>query len=286
MTKFIYMFLIGTLLLVGCTNNKVSKTEEDTDSKVLATTIWSDKLQLDWNYSIYLPSGYNKEVGGDYDIIYLLHGSHGNHRNLVERFPIQKQLDKLIKEGKMDKTVAVFVDGFNSFYLDGRGVKMESAIINDLIPTIEKEYKIKANRDTRFVGGISMGGYGAANLALKYPDLFSRAILLSPAVWYEMKEGIATYDWCLFRDSNNKFNHELWNKNHPSTALKNFNSDKKLNFYIITGEDDQVISYRDVKKFADELKSKANVELVVEPKGIHAWPFWEKSMEKALEAFK
>lgn len=281
--------LLVLFVLTAC-NQKVDdhKEEDEMKSSMIAPSVYSDELKLDWNYTAYLPSSYDAENNTDFPVLYLMHGAFGNHRNLVERFPIQDQLDNLIKNEKMDEMVVVFIDGFNSFYIDGPGVKMESAIMNDLIPKVEENLGLSPNRNNRFVGGISMGAYGASNLILRYPEMFSKGILLSPAVWYEMTENTVTYNWHVFRDENKEFNHEMWENEHPISQIEDFESKGlDISLYLASGKKDEAVPYEIVERFAKDLDSSKhiNIEVEFDEEGIHAWPYWEKAMERALEKF-
>ena len=51
------------------------------------------------------------------------------------------------------------------------------------MPSIEKTYRIKAEKRYRGVAGLSMGGYGTLIYSLKYPELFAAAAPLSAAVF-------------------------------------------------------------------------------------------------------
>ena len=76
-------------------------------------------------------------------------------------------------------------NGDSSFYInsyDGKE-KYEDFFIKEFIPSIEKTYRIKAEKKYRGVAGLSMGGYGSLIYALKYHDLFAAAAPLSAAVW-------------------------------------------------------------------------------------------------------
>jgi S-formylglutathione hydrolase FrmB len=55
---------------------------------------------------------------------------------------------------------------------------MESDLIGSLIPAVDRSFRTLASRQNRAVGGLSTGGYGAANLALRHPELFRLAIVL------------------------------------------------------------------------------------------------------------
>lgn len=288
--KKLLQILLVLLVLTAC-NQKVEKPKEEVNevkSSMIAPSLYSEEMKLDWNYTAYLPSSYDAETKTDFPVLYLMHGAWGNHRNLVERFPIQEQLDRLMSEGKMDEMVVVFIDGFNSFYIDGPGVKMESAIMNDLIPQVEEKLGLNPGRENRYAGGLSMGGYGAANLVLRHPESFSKGILMSPAVWYEMTEETVTYNWHVFRDEKKAFDHVMWEKEHPASQIAAF-EEKGLDvsFYVITGKKDEAVSYEIVEKFVEDLKQSEHikVEAVYDDEGIHAWPFWEKAMEKALTEF-
>src|SRR6185369_9525377 len=71
--------------------------------------------------------------------------------------------------------IVVAVNGMvNSFYCDwvGGDMPMESVIIKDLIPYIDRTYRTISQREGRLVQGYSMGGYGAGHLGLKYPEVF------------------------------------------------------------------------------------------------------------------
>ena len=72
---------------------------------------------MDWNYDVYLPAGYNPKSSKRYPVLYMLHGIYGNHRNLLERFNSQQILDGEIHRCNK-KMIVVFVDGFNSFYIN------------------------------------------------------------------------------------------------------------------------------------------------------------------------
>ena len=63
-----------------------------------------------------------------------------------------------------------YCDSYDGKYL------AETTVIKELIPYIDKNYRTIASRDGRAVQGMSMGGFGAMRLALKYPDLFSSVV--------------------------------------------------------------------------------------------------------------
>jgi S-formylglutathione hydrolase FrmB len=58
-------------------------------------------------------------------------------------------------------------------------VKLETMIIEELIPHIDRSYRTLASREGRLIEGFSMGGYGAARLGFKYPQLFAAISLIA-----------------------------------------------------------------------------------------------------------
>lgn len=259
---------------------------EVSGSTMVAPVLYSPTLKLDWNYTAYLPAGYSLSENADkkYPVIYLLHGAYGNHRNLVERFPIQKILDELIATGQLPECIVIFPDGFNSYYVNGPAFAMEDAFVKDLFPTIEKLYRVDARKEKRIIGGISMGGYGAARFALKYPELFNCALLISPAIWEKPQPGTGVTTWHVFPEGDAGFSQKIWEQFSPQGLFESYKAaGNPVEFYIISGAADTTVPIETVRTFADKLSAVATVELSVEENGIHAWTFWEGATKKALQ---
>jgi putative tributyrin esterase len=123
--------------------------------------------------SVILPESGAK---GPFATFYLLHGLSDDHtiwqrRTSIERYVAQYPL------------IVVMPDGGRGFYCDAReGDLGETALVRDLIQYVDRMFRTRATREGRCIGGLSMGGYGAVKLALKYPDLFCSAVSHSGAV--------------------------------------------------------------------------------------------------------
>lgn len=220
---FILIILMLSLVLTGCTSNKdAAKAKAANQSQVVTTTLYSKHLGIDWNYDVYLPAGYNPKANKKYPVLFMLHGLYGNHRNLLERFNSQQIIDGLVHRTSK-KMIVVFVDGFNSFYVNQKGgMQMETAIIKDLIPKINQTYKVATNPNQRAIGGISMGGYGAARLALKYPNQFSKAVMISPSVWYSLAKGNPIRaNMHAFTDGKTNWSDQVYNSEFPTKYINN-----------------------------------------------------------------
>ena len=270
------------LLVSGCSNTTDASAAKPAASSVVTTTMYSKKLGIDWNYDVYLPAGYDAKADTTYPVIYMMHGLYGNHRNLLERFNSQQMMDGVIsRQGQ--KAIVVFIDGFNSFYINSKdGMQMEDAIMQDLVPTIEKTYKVSPKREDHAIGGISMGGYGAARLSLKYSDYFSKAILISPAVWSRLPEDSPfVKNLNAFNDGTTNWSWDVYDELFPTKYLK---SDKPVSFYIETTADDTTVPVKDVDSFEKDLKD-AGVDVTYQRDtgDNHNWTYWAKTAPKAYD---
>jgi endo-1,4-beta-xylanase len=155
-------------------------------------TFHSHLAESDVSYLIYLPPDYDADVARRYPVVYWLHGYNGDARGGAV---FVRPLDAAIRAGKSPAMIAVLVNGLDaSFYCDSQDGKkpMDSVIVKELVPHIDQTYRTMARRDARAVEGFSMGGYGAAHLGFKHPDVFGMVSVRSGALtdsveWGELK---------------------------------------------------------------------------------------------------
>jgi S-formylglutathione hydrolase FrmB len=149
-------------------------------------SVQSGALGKELKYAVQLPPSYENDSKRRYPVLYFLHGMFGNEGEFEHR-GIAATVAKLRAEGKVGDFIIVAPAGENSFYLNGKnGVRYEDAIVKDLIPYIEKTYRALGTRDGRAIQGISMGGWGALMLALKYPQMFSSVTTHCAALFVEL----------------------------------------------------------------------------------------------------
>ncbi|MEF7562351.1 alpha/beta fold hydrolase [Bacillus infantis] len=187
------------------------------------------------SYKVYLPSGYDKKRKEGYPVLYLLHGSNGNENSWDEFWP---KLDEMIEKGVIDPVIAVVPSTGNSYWVDSEKYgHYESAVIQDLIPKIDKKYNTKKDRTGRYISGYSMGGYGALRYSLTYPDLFAGTVLLSPAI--QKAEPPATSGAVERGSFGEPYDPEIWtSKNYPTGIDSYVKQPHRLPIYIVTGDDD------------------------------------------------
>jgi len=145
-------------------------------------TFTSKSIGQEVSYFIYLPAVYEQSKEARFPVMYWLHGIGGAQTGipaLVQRF------DSAIESGKTPPMLIVFVNGVrNSFYCDTADGKIpvETVIVKDLLPHIDSSFRTIAKREGRIIEGFSMGGFGAAHLGFKYPDLFCAVSIIDGAL--------------------------------------------------------------------------------------------------------
>lgn len=134
-------------------------------------------------FRIYLPSGYNESCK-QYPLLLLVHGYGGTYKS------DWTQQDIIKKMADLHGLILVWPDGnvkmgkefIPSWYINSPAVKkaqMEDYIIKEIIPYMENNFKVKKERKSHGIAGISMGGFGSFYLAAKYNEYFSAAASLS-----------------------------------------------------------------------------------------------------------
>lgn len=138
------------------------------------------------SYRLYLPPGYDlpENARRRYPVIFYLHGLNDDSRKVVNTGYISR-LDVAIRSGIMPAAIVVGVQApHHAWYVDSPDGKLpvESVIIKDLIPYIDKTYRTIATREGRAIEGHSMGGFGSLHLGFKYTDLFGSVAAFAPAL--------------------------------------------------------------------------------------------------------
>lgn len=145
-------------------------------------TFRSQALNADVGYNIQLPPDYSA-TDRRYPVLYWLHGAGGNENaSVADLAPVVRTA---VADGTIPPLIVVFVNGgAGTFYVDSwNGAhRVETAIIEELLPHVDATYRTIPSRTQRAISGMSMGGHGALGLAVKHPDLFSSVVSYAPAL--------------------------------------------------------------------------------------------------------
>lgn len=250
-------------------------------SEIVTRKLESAALQRTWEYEVYLPTGYQKS-GLNYPVLYLLHGNGGNRNDWPDKGQIKRTADMMIVNLDMPAAVIVMPDAGVSWYVDRRE-KMETAVIRDLIPDVEKNLRVLKSREGRLIGGLSMGGYGAMRFALKYPEMFAAAALLSPAIYDPVPPpNSSARSVRTFGDP--RFDEQVWKSlNYPALWQAYLAKKTPVPMYINSGDDDEFMIEADATRFYSLLRAHRQPAELRIVNGAHSWPVWEGTIGDALE---
>jgi len=145
---------------------------------------------------IYLPANYETSTTR-YPVVYYLPGF--SDGSIYMSLP--QDMDKLIAAGEIQDMIVVVVPGNNklggSFFVNSPVTgNWEDFVVNEVVSFIDGKYRTIAQADSRGISGHSMGGFGALNIAMHHPDVFSAVYSVSPGLFDQ--EGLANSQ--LFRN--------------------------------------------------------------------------------------
>ena len=162
-------------------------------SRVTEVAYKSELLGTEKYFMVYVPDGYDVSDKA-YPVLYLLHGAGDNHTGWQEKGMMRTIVDEAIESGMAVPMIVVMPDAsgvgggkdggstVNRGYFNQQGWPYEDHFFGELIPFVEKEFRVIADRGHRAVSGLSMGGGGTAAYAQRHPEVFGSAVPMSGAL--------------------------------------------------------------------------------------------------------
>lgn len=241
----------------------------------------SAALDREWAYNVYLPDGY-EDGKMRYPVFYLLHGNGADENEWVDAGGIQQAADGMMGRGDIPHAVIVMPSAGSSWYVD-RNEKMETAIIRDLIPEIEKKFRVMNDRSGRAIGGKSMGGYGSLRFVLKYPEMFAAAALMSPAIYVpEPPPASAARRVGVFGTSDH-FDAEIWKSlNYPALLDGFFAKKITMPLYINSGDHDQFMIEGQATQLYEVWREHGEPGELRIVGGMHSFVVWDTTVHEAM----
>lgn len=222
----------------------------------------------DRDYYVYTPPGYSDAAANlskRYPVLYLLHGYSDDASGWTAVGRANVILDNLIAEGKAKPMIVVMPLGYGAPEVLKRGFrafadaalvqrninKFRQALLTEVIPQVEKEYRVSSDRSEHAIAGLSMGGAESLYTGLRNLDQFAWVGSFSAG-------GLG----------------EDYNAEFPALDSK-VNEQLRL-LWIACGTEDRLIEPN--RRFRGWLTSKEIHHTDIETPGMHTWMVWRRNL--------
>ncbi len=145
---------------------------------------YSEALGRTMPYGVYLPPTYDSDPNRRYPVVYMLHGAGGHYSEWVA-YGLPETTENLIWDGQIQPLIIVMPQGDHSYFVNHIGTDEQrwgDYVAFDLVGHIDASYRTLPQATSRAIGGLSMGGFGALQLALTNPAIFGAVGGHSPAL--------------------------------------------------------------------------------------------------------
>jgi len=217
------------------------------------------------DYYVYTPPGYDPAAATKYPVLYLLHGFGQESRSWTQVAFANVILDNLIDEGKAKPMIVVMPVGYGGAdILVGGGkvywddalrkrnfARFTAALLSEVIPQVQGQYRVLDDRNARAIAGLSMGGAESLLTGLNNLDEFSWIGSFSSG---GLRDNFAE-EFPGLNASQNQRIHLLW---------------------VACGKDDGLL---EINRDFDKWLSAENINHIeVETPGKHTWMVWRQNL--------
>lgn len=246
---------------------------------LLTCRYFSEVLGLSTTATVILPEHADGQIGivggrsqDQLPVLYLLHGmsdddSVWTRRTALERYASQRQL------------AVVMPAAHRSFYTDQHsGYPYWTHIAEELPRVMASFFPLSPRRENTFVAGLSMGGYGALKLALRFPDRFCAAASLSGALDVANRPELHPEEWRRTFGS-----HELAKQRGDDLLDLARSADPAFTpaLHVWCGLDDWLLD--DSRAFRDICLARGIALDYSESDGDHDWAAWDAGIRRVLD---
>ena len=154
----------------------------ETKGSILEQTIPSELLKDSIAVKIYLPPCYSSDLTINYPTLYMLHGQMDTYNQWVS-LGLLSRMDSLLLQNQVQPFIIILPNELKTNLDPGRSSYGE-ALIKEVVPYIEENFRVCIERSCRAIGGLSRGGNWAVRLGLVYPELFSTIGAHSTPLFY------------------------------------------------------------------------------------------------------
>ncbi len=219
------------------------------------------------DYCVYTPPGYDPTARTTYPVLYLLHGYSDDASGWTAVGRANVILDNLIAQGKAKPMIVVMPLGYGTMEIitlgwgawshtdvrDKNFSRFREALLTEVMPKVEGEYRVIKDRNSRAIAGLSMGGSESLLTGLNNLDKFAWVGAFSAG-------GLP----------------EAFEKDFPALDAK-ANDQLKL-LWIACGTEDRLITVN--RNLREWLKTKGVQHTDIETAGMHTWMVWRRNLSE------
>jgi enterochelin esterase family protein len=218
------------------------------------------------DFYVYTPPGYNASEKKTYPVLYLLHGYSDDASGWTAVGRANVILDNLIAQAKAKPMIVVMPLGYGTMEMVRVGwggisnhpevreqnlTKFREALLTEVMPKVESDYRVAKGRDSRAIAGLSMGGSESLLTGLNNLDKFAWVGAFSAG-------GLP----------------ESFDKNFPGLDAS---ANQKLHLlWIACGTEDRLITAN--RNLREWLKTKGIQHTDIETPGMHTWMVWRRNL--------
>jgi len=217
------------------------------------------------DFYVYTPPAYNPRAKQKYPVLYLLHGFSDDASGWTAVGRANVIIDNLIAQGKVKPMLVVMPLGYGAPEIVSGGFggfrddalrqrnfdRFTQALLTEVIPQVESAYHVIANRNSRAIAGLSMGGAESLLTGLNHLDEFAWVGSFSAGG--------------LQADFSAQF-----------PALDSSANRRLRALWVACGVDDGLIGVN--RRFREWLKSKGIDHADIETPGVHSWMVWRRNL--------
>ena len=255
-------------------------------SKISTHAVQSAILGEEVAYNLYLPAGFDASADRQYPVIYLLHGLYGTHVDWATVGHMKDIVDELIASGELVPVVIVMPDAGDpdvhknwNGYFNMPGHPYEDFFFQELMPAVEREWKIVGDKGHRAIMGLSMGGGGSTVYAQHHPELFGSCYSMSGWLDAEEPDARMPKDDKLYIVTKSVHDHSAieFVANADARTLEQL---RTVKWFFDCGDDDFILDLT-LRMYQTMRDKRVPAELRVRD-GWHGWEYWHTALRLSL----
>ncbi len=252
----------------------------------LELRFYSECLQTGVSVNVVLPENARTMIGmeakseGTFKTIYLLHGLSDDHTIWHRRTSIERYATEL-------GMAVVMPNGGRSWYTDTTYGANYLSFITEELPRICRSFfrGMTDKREDNFIGGLSMGGYGAVKAALTCPETFGGCIALSGAYDVaELSKTLIAGEWKSIFGNDLQSTQDIYGTKHDVYALARKNKEEGKPFpklYMWCGAQDFLLEHN--RRLTNLLTELQVEHIYEETPGSHTWDAWDCKIQNGIK---